>query len=463
MSKLAKKLAIIMVLLSVGGLLFISIYLNYSLKENFNDYLYEEKVERIEEFADLLEKRYEAGESWTNIEKIMDELKSLNNFNIIITDTEKNMIIANSQWQNNNMGSKQIGRNNKHSNMNSSPNDIESYNKIILNNNNNNEFAFLYWALPQQQSLQSEQGEIFVSEMNKIILYTALIIILITIFISLIFSKYITIPILKMNKFANKVAKGNFNNRLNIRANDELTQLGNSLNEMTKKLDHLNKIRKKSTSDLAHELRTPLTSIKSYIEGIEDGVIKADKNNISDINEELEKLIKLVERLAHLNEAERKKVYMKKEKIEINNMLNNLIKRFNNRKIEKNIEIINNVSKNKLWVFADEESLEIIFRNLISNAIKYNVEDGFIKIITKKENDFALIQIEDSGIGIKEKDLEFIFERFYRGDSSRSKEIKGTGVGLAVVRELIEALDGEIKVSSSKKGSIFSIYLPLIK
>ena len=178
----------------------------------------------------------------------------------------------------------------------------------------------------------------------------------------------------------------------------------------------------------------------------------------------MERLVQLVNRLASLNDAERKKVYMDKEKIDINELLFNIIQKFNKKAQKENIDITNNFDNdNKLIVYTDGESLEIIFNNLISNAIKYTKNGGYIKIRSKIENEFVLIEIEDNGVGIKDEDLPYIFERFYRADSSRSKEIKGTGIGLAVVKELVEALSGEIEVESNEKGSIFKIYLPLEK
>lgn len=459
MSKIGKKIAIIMVLIAVSGLLFVSFYLNYRLEENFNEFLYNERVERIEEVENLIENRFEAGNSWGQIENIIIDLKFTSGFDYLITDSKKNILFSSIQGKKMNMGHSQGGRNDS-SNLNSQ---TENYEKVTLENNNQT-FGYLYWRLPPQQNINNEQGEIFVVKMNRVIIITAIIIIILTIIISLVFSKYLTNPILKMNNFANKVAEGDFEHHLNIRANDELTELGKSLNKMTEKLNHLNKIRKKSTADLAHELRTPLTSIKSYLEGIEDGVLKADQKTISEINEELDRLVLLVNRLGSLTDAERKKVYIEKDNIEINELLSNIIQKLNKKAQKENIDMITDFdTDNNLSIYTDGESLEIIFNNLISNAIKYNKNNGYVKIKTKKEKDFVIVEIEDSGIGIKEKDLPYIFERFYRADSSRSKETNGTGIGLAVVKELIEALSGKIEVESNESGSIFKIYLPLEK
>jgi len=461
MSRIGKKIAIVMVLIAVSGLLFVSFYLNYRLNENFNEFLYNERVERIEEIETLIENRFEAGNSWEQIENIIIDLKFTSGFDYLITDTQENILFSNIQGKRMNMssniGHSPMGGRNDSINL---KNQIENFNKVSLDNNEQT-FGYLYWRLPPQQNINNEQGQIFVEKMNRVIIITAIIIIILTIIISLIFSKYLTVPILKMNKFANKVAEGDFENELEIRANDELTELGNSLNEMTKKLDHLNKIRKKSTADLAHELRTPLTTIKSYLEGIEDGILKADQKTISEINEELERLVLLVNRLGSLTDAERKKVYIEKEKIEVNKLLTNIIQKFTKKAQKKNVEIIKDLDYEKdFLIYTDGESLEIIFNNLISNAVKYNKNGGYVKITSKLEKDYLVIKIEDDGIGIKEKDIPYIFERFYRADSSRSKETKGTGIGLAVVKELIEALSGKIEVESGESGSIFTIYLP---
>src|SRR6056297_225685 len=337
MSRIGKKIAIVMVLIAVSGLLFVSFYLNYRLNENFNEFLYNERVERIEEIETLIENRFEAGNSWEQIENIIIDLKFTSGFDYLITDTRENILFSNIQGKRMNMssniGHSPMGGRNDSINL---KNQIENFNKVSLDNNEQT-FGYLYWRLPPQQNINNEQGQIFVEKMNRVIIITAIIIIILTIIISLIFSKYLTVPILKMNKFANKVAEGDFENELEIRANDELTELGNSLNEMTKKLDHLNKIRKKSTADLAHELRTPLTTIKSYLEGIEDGILKADQKTISEINEELERLVLLVNRLGSLTDAERKKVYIEKEKIEVNKLLTNIIQKFTKKAQKKNV------------------------------------------------------------------------------------------------------------------------------
>lgn len=452
MSKIGIKIAVIMILTAVFGLVIISLFLNYRLDENFNEFLYQEKKERLVEITGLIENRFEAGSSWSDIEKIINDLNSLNGFDIYIIDADKNTVLFNNQERKGMMGR---GRN--YGNI-----EFEEYNEIILKADQK-KIAYLYWRLPPHKRIDTEAGSVFVEKMNRVIIITSVIIILITIIISLFFSRYLTVPILKMNSFANRVAGGDFSHRLDIRGNDELTELGDSLNTMTKKLNHLNIIRKKSTSDLAHELRTPLTSIKSYLEAIEDGVLKADRETIREMDEELDRLIRLVERLGRLTEAERKKVYMEKEIIDLNEILDNLIQRFKNKIKPKDMVISKDFSSEHLFVLGDGESLETIFSNLISNAVKYNDEPGIIKINLKREDRKALIEIIDDGIGIEKKDFPYIFERFYRADSSRSKKIEGTGIGLAVVKELIEAVSGQIKVENNQDGTTFTIYLPLAR
>ena len=465
MSKLGIKTFVIMIIIALGGLLIISFYLNYSIKRNFNNYIIQEKEEQVNELLNMVEDHLSQNESWTGVNELVKNFGTMSKIEFLVLDNQGNVIGSTLNLQDRHgMGRM---RNGMHGmmRMRMRPNRIKdfidnNFNKVDISPNGKKMGTFL-WKIPQTQQLLTKQGQIFTRKINKALVFSAGLMALLTIIISFFFSRYLTKPLLKMNQFAHKVSDGNFNQSLSIRGKDELTELGDSLNNMTDKLSHLEKIRKKSTSDLAHELRTPLSTLKSYIEGIEDGILELNKQTVNEMKEELNRLVKLINRLGELNAAEQKLIHMKKEEINVNNILKNIVQRFENRANKNNITLEYKAEKKNITILGDKESLKTIFINLISNGFKYTPAGGEVSCWIKTKNNQAVIKIKDSGIGISSEDLPYIFERFYRADKSRS-QTDGTGIGLAIVRELVIALDGNIDVKSKpNKGTIFTVKIPL--
>lgn len=454
MSKLGLKIFLMILLVSIGGLLFTSIFINYSIERHFNDYLYLEKKEKIENLVEIIETSVNETGNWINTKMIVHDFIKVNAVLIRIEDFEGRTVF---NWQQGLMNRMMQMRGFSRKNLN---NYLQLDHEKFPIKYKDNVIAQLYWYYSPALNLTA-RASFFSSRVSRIIILAGVLVALATIIISLFFSRYLTRPLLRMNSMAHKVANGDFDQQVEMSGNDELAQLGRSFNEMVNKLRYLEKIRKESTSDLAHELRTPLTIINSYIEGIEEGIISLNENTVSEIKEELERLIKLVNRLGELAKAEKKVIKAEMKEVNLNNILNKLIKRYkplaNDKQIEFRTKLLEDIK-----ISADPESLEIIFSNLITNAIKYTTVQGIVSIVMNRNNQEIIIQIKDNGIGISKEDQKLIFERFYRTDKSRSTQTGGAGIGLTITRELVEAMGGRIKVNSPGpgKGTTFTIYLP---
>jgi two-component system phosphate regulon sensor histidine kinase PhoR len=225
----------------------------------------------------------------------------------------------------------------------------------------------------------------------------------------------------------------------------------------------LETIRSDFVANVSHELKTPLTSIKGFVETLLEGALDDKENNrnfLKIIQSHTARLDNLVDDLLSLSHLESKEIILKKTKFHLRQLTEEVISGFKSQLKNKNIEIKDELSAS-VSLAADKNRIEQVITNLIDNAIKFNKEKGFIRIYAEEKNGRVKITIEDSGIGIPQKDIPRIFERFYRVDKARSRELGGTGLGLSIVKHIIELHSGSVGVESNEGfGSRFWFSLP---
>ncbi|MFH0764340.1 MAG: ATP-binding protein [Candidatus Omnitrophota bacterium] len=225
----------------------------------------------------------------------------------------------------------------------------------------------------------------------------------------------------------------------------------------------LETVRSDFIANVSHELKTPLTSITGFIETLLEGALDDKENSrefLKIIQEHAARLNNLVNDLLLLSHLESKEIAMEKKDVDLRQQAEEVILGFKSHLRKKNVGVENELPPG-LLVKADKNRIEQVLTNLIDNAIKFNKEKGFIKIYSQAFDDNIKIIVEDSGIGIPEKDLGRIFERFYRVDKARSRELGGTGLGLAIVKHMVELQEGEVGVESTEGfGSKFWFTLP---
>ncbi len=253
-------------------------------------------------------------------------------------------------------------------------------------------------------------------------------------------SKTITDPLSKMEKGMQNVIENRYRGRLEIEGPYEVQELIKRFNQLLDELDNIEAMRAELVSDITHELRTPLTKIQGQLEGIKDGVYKADDKQVDKILDNVEQLKYIIARLQDLIEIRAGKEKLKIEKVDFKKMLDSVLSGYNAK--DKDIKFISIVDEG-LKISADSVKFRAVLDNLIENAYKYTKKGEIV--ITANNNQ---ISIKDSGIGISAKDIPYIFERFYRVDKSRSSETGGLGLGLAIVKEICDAHDFDIKVTS---------------
>lgn len=226
----------------------------------------------------------------------------------------------------------------------------------------------------------------------------------------------------------------------------------------------LESIRKDFVANVSHELRTPASSIKGFAETLAAGALE-DKEHAKDfvkiIETNADRLVRLIDDLLDLSKIETGKIKLNLKSCSLRMIANKVIKDLENASKEKSIALVNNMDKDIREVMVDESMIAQVFYNLIDNAIKYTDNGGSIELSAAEQEDFVSVSVSDNGIGISEKDLPRIFERFYCVDKTRSRQAGGTGLGLSIIKHIVEEHGGQVSVESVLgQGSTFTFTLP---
>ena len=306
--------------------------------------------------------------------------------------------------------------------------------------------------------------DLFIKDIRNMIIGISLLMIIVVISISIFISQKISKPIIVVSKMTDSLKRGGYDQTLEYESSIvEIDNLVNSINDLSKELYNMEKLRKRLTSDISHELRTPLTSIQTHLEAMIDGIWEPTEERLISVNEEVIRISHLVDELKNLAKYDSDKNKLNISEVDLEQLIKNIIYNNESFALEKNIKIEYNLEKIKAHI--DKEKISQVIVNLISNAIRYtncNCERlGKIIIRLYKEENLIKISVKDNGIGIPKKSLDYIFERFYRVDKSRNRNTGGTGIGLTICKSIIDLHNGNIEVKSEvNKGSEFIVSIP---
>lgn len=325
-------------------------------------------------------------------------------------------------------------------------------------------FANTYLTVGSPLSVQSSNvGAIFLAvpapEINRIkydlfsiFIISVAIAVAAAIALSYVLSKRLSRPLKEMSIAARKIAQGDFNTRVRVRGNDEIAQLGETFNNMANSLLGLENMRSSFIANVSHELRTPMTTISGFIEGILDKTIPEEKSReyLSIVLDEIKRLARLVNELLVLARIEAGEVRLELSDFDINELVRVTILRFEKQLTEKNIEVEISFDMDPCWVKADRDSIARVLTNLFDNALKFNIPNGYIKVMVEESGERVRVSVENSGIGISREELPLVWERFYKTDKSRSYDKKGVGLGLFIVHSIISSHNEKIWVNSEE-------------
>lgn len=271
-------------------------------------------------------------------------------------------------------------------------------------------------------------------------------------------------PLELLTEAVEGLAEGKMEQRIEVKSVDEIGRLADRFNLMAGKLNYYTKNLRNFVANVAHELRTPMTSLSLLIKSLKDYEMEPAQRQefLDDLDREMDRLIALVRDLLELTTLEGGEA--RHEQIALEEMIRDLLKQVAPRFDRQDIRLLNDLPAGAVMVSGSRLQLRQVMHNLLDNALKHTSPGGWVKVSLWVEEKAAGVKIEDTGSGIPEKDLPFIFERFFRIDRARSREMGGTGLGLAIVKETVEAHGGKVWAGSIEgRGSTFCFSLPLVQ
>ena len=457
--KLNKKLILSLVSLIIIVILSIALSINSVFNKKFEQYIIRNNENEISNIIDSIRSKYVNGE-WelSSIQQIGEDAIS-NGIFVDLYDKDSNLVWGAMTYNKNMchmvMGSIENNMNymiNKNkSNYTEKLFEIKNLDNEIIGNIKIGSYGSLYYM---------DNDVDFLKEINKVITSIGIVMVLITIFIAILISNNISKPVEVVSNMANLIGDGDYDNKIDYDSNIvEIDVLIKSINNLSAKLEEQENLRKRLTTDISHELRTPLTSIQTHLEAMIDGIWEPDTERLNSVNEEVIRLTNLVNQLQNLAKFDSEKSKLNLAKVNVKNLIMNVVYNNQGKALEKNINI--ECDLESIDSYLDKDKISQVIVNLLSNAIRYTNNGGKIFISSYKENNNLKIQFKDNGIGIPKENIKYIFERFYRVDESRSKNTGGIGVGLTIVKSIIDLHQGTIEVRSElNKGSEFIVILP---
>lgn len=299
---------------------------------------------------------------------------------------------------------------------------------------------------------------------TKLYLLSSVLPIVIMFFAIYLMTYKLTKPLKLMSEASKAMAKGDFSKRIPVTSDDEIGELAVSFNQMTNSLVQLEGMRKSFVANVSHELKTPMTTIGGFIDGILDGTIEPEREKyyLGIVSEEVKRLSRLVQSMLSMSKLEAGEFVLKPELFDFRELLCNIVISQEQRIESKKIEITGLDEIQSISVKADKDLIHQVVYNLVDNSIKFANEGGNIDFKTVIDGKKIVFTIRNTGKGIPENELPYVFDRFYKVDKSRSANKNSTGLGLYIVKTIIKAHGGTVTVSSCENDfTEFSVTLPL--
>ncbi|MBQ3602924.1 MAG: HAMP domain-containing histidine kinase [Clostridia bacterium] len=275
----------------------------------------------------------------------------------------------------------------------------------------------------------------------------------------------LTRPLKKMARATRSYAAGDFSPRINIHRNDEIGELAQAFNTMANSLEQLESSRRNFVANVSHELKTPMTTIGGFIDGMLDGTITPEQQEryLKIVSGEVKRLSRMVVSMLNLSKIEAGQLDLNIKNVDLSGLVLTSFLNFERKISEAKIEVRGLEYLDAHTVRADEDMLGQVVYNIIDNAVKFTPEHGYISVSIKEADGMVQTRISNSGSGVAQEELDKIFERFYKVDKSRSTDTKSTGLGLHIVRSILELHGGKIHaVSEEGRYTEFIFELPYV-
>jgi two-component system sensor histidine kinase BaeS len=450
-AKLISAFSVIVLLMGISQ----SLFLQSRIESTFQNYLEQHNVGLTERMKQSIELYYQETGSWENVQELffsnssetqgqgmmmrgMSMNMGMPNVDFLLLDTN-GTVIADTEGTRIGMAGSELKGNTQ---------------ALIVNGKKRGTLVL------QQLALQDLEKQ-FLRSSNTAIFISGLIAAAMAVLFSIWIARKISKPLRNLLIAIKRIASGEKGDEIKISTKDEFSELGEAFNDMSDKLERNEEVRRSLVADVAHELRTPLTILQGKLESIQEGAIKPTEEVVLELTDEVYRLNRLVSDLQQLSLAEAGKLLLNKQSVELKPLIDRVCGYLQLLADEKKITLKYDRIPTECLLQLDADRMTQVIVNLVGNALRHTPVQGLVEVVAQVQDHTIIIQVRDTGQGIPEDVLPFIFDRFYKRDSARSRHEGGTGLGLSIAKGYVEAHGGTITVASEwNKGTTFTIKLP---
>ncbi len=457
--RLWPRLALSFVGVAAGSVLLFAVLANLVLGNRFAGYVRENLELRSDQLAAALVAAYERDGGWNRVSLMqLMHVSTMEGLRLTLTGPEGNLIFSGDQFQHMPMMDPTHPGSGPAAPRSAAGAAFAVTRNLTLNGR---PLGTLHVDAGDRAGAMSQRDLEFVRDLNRLLGLAAVGSVALAILASLLLARNLSAPLAAMTAVARQMRRGNLAARVPPGGAEELEQLGQSLNHLAESLQQQERLRKNLTADVAHELRTPLASVRSHLEAFVDGVWEPTQERLRVCHDQAMRLVRLVGDLERLSAAEGEALRLDYEEVKLAEPVGNAVTSFERLFRDKGIELASPVEPRDCTLSVDRDKLGQVLGNLLANALKYTPAGGRVEVGYGCDRDQATVWVTDSGPGIPAEELPFIFERFYRGDKSRARATGGAGIGLAIVKALVDAHGGRVEVQSQPgRGTRFTVRLP---
>ena len=432
------------ILIAIGATFFFVGLATRSTIQRFNEQgsmIFENRVESI------LSRYYQDQGDWVGVQPFVEQLEVQRGQHIVLTDAEGN-VVADSQLD---RPGEQYGPRRR----------MPPFMGKSLRFPEEGETMGTVYIYPAPETEPTTPTRL-IKPISVFLLWGALIAVTIGLVMTFFLSRRILAPVRVLSTAAHRLGQGDFSQRVEVDDKGEIGELAGTFNSMAADMERAEQLRRNMVADVAHELRTPLSNLMGYLEAVRDGLVAPTNSTIHSLNEEASLLFRLVDDLQELSQAEAGELNIVMESKDISELITQSTDAVRGRAKAKGLSLSVELPKKLPTVRIDSHRIAQVLRNLLENALVHTAAGDAITVTANEKDGWIEISVIDTGEGIKDEELQNIFERFYRVDRSRSRATGGGGLGLTIARRLVEAHGGRITAQSEPgKGSRFTFTVPI--
>lgn len=310
-------------------------------------------------------------------------------------------------------------------------------------------------------ALLTQADQTFRNNSYSAMVGASLVAVVLALVLGFVFARGLVDPVNRITRTARAIGDGDLSARTGLSGDDEIAQLGMTFDSMAESIERDRELEHRLTTDVAHELRTPLMAIQSTVEAMIDGVFEADAERLETVNSEVQRLSRLVDAILKLARLENRSVPLDRRIVNVDELISGIVATHEAFVADSGLTLVYDAEPD-VYIYADADMIRQATANLISNAVRYTPEGGRVTVSVNKGETMAYIAVADTGIGLTDEEAKMVFSRFWRAEAGRTRERGGLGIGLSVVKEIVDQHDGWVRVEGRpNEGATFTIYIPL--